>query len=89
MLALRTVTYCTENEETPVQTVRAGTVLPGLPAFPPLTGNPRPHGMPPFQHLLGDEDVAAVATFVRNSWGNQAAGVGTIEVYRARERRTP
>ena len=45
--------------------------------------------MPPFQHLLGDEDVAAVATLVRNSWGNQAAGVGTIEVYRARERRSP
>jgi hypothetical protein len=31
--------------------------------------------------------VAAVTTFVRNSWGNQAPGVGTIEVYRARERR--
>lgn len=57
--------------------------------LPATAGNPRPHGMPPFQHLLGDEDVAAVATFVRNSWGNQAAGVGTIEVYRARERRSP
>ena len=57
--------------------------------LPATAGNPRPHGMPPFQHLLGDEDVAAVTTFVRNSWGNQAAGVGTIEVYRARERRTP
>ena len=57
--------------------------------LPATAGNPRPHGMPPFQHLLGDVDVAAVTTFVRNSWGNQAAGVGTIEVYRARERRTP
>ena len=57
--------------------------------LPATAGNPRPHGMPPFQHLLGDEDVAAVATFVRNSWGHQAAGVGTIEVYRARERRSP
>lgn len=55
--------------------------------LPATAGNPRPHGMPPFQHVLSDEDVAAVATFVRNSWGNQAAGVGTIEVYRARERR--
>lgn len=55
--------------------------------LPATAGNPRPHGMPPFQHLLGDEDVAAVATFVRNSWGNQAPGVGTMEVYRARERR--
>jgi mono/diheme cytochrome c family protein len=55
--------------------------------LPATAGNPRPHGMPPFQHLLGDEDIAAVATFVRSSWGNQAPAVGTIEVYRARERR--
>ena len=55
--------------------------------LPATAGNPRPHGMPPFQHLLSDEDVAAVATYVRSSWGNQAGGVGTIEVYRARERR--
>ncbi len=55
--------------------------------LPATAGNPRPHGMPPFQQTLSDEDVAAVTTFVRNSWGNQAPGVGTIEVYRARERR--
>ena len=55
--------------------------------LPATAGNPRPHGMPPFQHLLSDDDVAAVATYVRSSWGNQASGVGTIEVYRARERR--
>lgn len=55
--------------------------------LPATAGNPRPHGMPPFQQLLSDEDIAAVTTFVRNQWGNQAPGVGTIEVYRARERR--
>jgi mono/diheme cytochrome c family protein len=55
--------------------------------LPATAGNPRPHGMPPFRHVLGDEDVAAVATFVRNSWGNQAGSVGAIEVYRAKERR--
>jgi mono/diheme cytochrome c family protein len=55
--------------------------------LPATAGNPRPHGMPPFQQVLSDEDIAAVTTFVRNQWGNQAAGVGTIEVYRARERR--
>ena len=55
--------------------------------LPATAGNPRPHGMPPFQQTLADEEVAAVATFVRNSWGNQAPGVGTIEAYRARERR--
>ncbi len=55
--------------------------------LPATAGNPRPHGMPPFRHLLTDEEVAAVATHVRSSWGNQAPAVGTLEVYRARERR--
>ena len=57
--------------------------------LPATAGNPRPHGMPPFQHLLADEDVAAVASYVRASWGNQAGAVATIDVYRARERRGP
>lgn len=55
--------------------------------LPATAGNPRPHGMPPFQQSLSDDEIAAVATYVRNSWGNSAAGVGTIDVYRARERR--
>lgn len=55
--------------------------------LPATAGNARPHGMPPFRHVLSDEDVAAVATFVRNSWGNRAGSVGSIEVYRAKERR--
>jgi len=56
--------------------------------YPPATaGNPRPHGMPPFSHRLGDAEIAAVSSFVRQSWGNMAPAVGTIEVYRAREKR--
>ena len=27
------------------------------------------HGMPPFDHL-SDREISAIATFVRNSWGN-------------------
>ncbi|BFO55143.1 c-type cytochrome [Acidovorax sacchari] len=70
--------------ESPVNVVR--TILQG--GYPPVTpGNPRPHGMPPFTQVLGDDDVGAVATFVRNAWGNRAPGVGTIDVYRARGRR--
>lgn len=57
--------------------------------LPATAGNPRPHGMPPFMHVLRDDDVAAVASFVRQSWGNQAASVATIDVYRVRERRGP
>lgn len=54
---------------------------------PATAGNPRPYGMPPYHQLLGDEDVAAVATFVRNAWGNHAAAVDTIDVYHVRDRR--
>ena len=57
--------------------------------LPATAGNPRPHGMPPFRQVLGDEDVAAVLSFVRNAWGNQAPAVDTIDAYRAREARTP
>lgn len=56
---------------------------------PSTAGNPRPHGMPPFQHVLSNDEMAAVASFVRSAWGNAAAPVATIEVYRARERRAP
>lgn len=58
--------------------------------YPPVTaGHPRPHGMPPFSHVLSDAQVAAVSSFVRQSWGNKAPAVGTMEVYRAREKRAP
>ncbi len=53
--------------------------------FPPATqGNPRPFGMPPFKQVLSDGEVAAVATYVRQSWGNQAAAVSALDVHRAR-----
>ena len=56
--------------------------------YPPSTRQqPQPHGMPPFGHVLSDAQVAAVASYVRNAWGNKAAEIGTMEVYRAREGR--
>lgn len=51
---------------------------------PATAGNPRPFGMPPFTQVLGDEDIAAVATYIRGAWGNQAAPVGVMDVYRVR-----
>ncbi len=57
--------------------------------LPATAGNPRPHGMPPFRQVLGDDEVAAVLSFVRNAWGNQAPAVDTIDAYRAREARSP
>lgn len=53
--------------------------------FPPsTTGNPRPYGMPPFGHELGDAEVAAVLTWIRNNWGNAAPPVSAVEVNRYR-----
>jgi mono/diheme cytochrome c family protein len=37
--------------------------------------NPRPYGMPPFSHILNDEDVAAVVTYIRVAWGNSGTPV--------------
>jgi mono/diheme cytochrome c family protein len=44
--------------------------------YPPATaGNPRPYGMPPFAQALSDDEVAAVVTFIRVSWGNHGEAV--------------
>jgi mono/diheme cytochrome c family protein len=56
-----------------------------LGGFPPATrGNPRPFGMPPFKQVLSEREVAQVATYVRQSWGNQAEAVSELDVLRAR-----
>jgi len=53
--------------------------------FPPATaGNPRPYGMPPFASVLTDAEVAAVASYVRLSWGNRGLPISTFEVARYR-----
>ncbi|MGO0792153.1 c-type cytochrome [Herbaspirillum seropedicae] len=65
----------------PANAVRA--VLNG--GFPPSTaGNPYPFGMPPFGPQLSDQEVAAVVSYVRNSWGNQGGLVSAAEVNRYR-----
>ena len=52
---------------------------------PSTTGNPRPFGMPPFVHVLNDTDIAAVTTYIRNAWGNQADALSAAEVVRQRQ----
>ena len=48
--------------------------------YPPGTaGNPMPHGMPPFAQSLSDDEVAAVVTYIRVSWGNHGAAVSASE----------
>jgi mono/diheme cytochrome c family protein len=44
--------------------------------YPPQTfDNPQPYGMPPFAQVLSDEEVAAVVTYIRVSWGNHGTRV--------------
>lgn len=49
--------------------------------FAPATaGNPRPYSMPPFSQRLGDDEVAAVVTYIRQAWSNKAAAVSPNDV---------
>lgn len=49
--------------------------------FAPATAaQPRPYSMPPYRHLLSDAQVAAILSFVRQAWGNNANAVSTMDV---------
>jgi mono/diheme cytochrome c family protein len=53
--------------------------------FAPATaGNPRPYGMPPFAHTLSDTEVAAVVSYIRATWSNNAPPVNGSDVDRYR-----
>lgn len=68
----RAVTLGTTNNV--VQMIRHG-------GFAPTTaGNPRPFGMPPYGQALNGDEIAAVATFIRQSWGNTANPVSALDV---------
>ena len=41
--------------------------------------NPRPHGMPPFSHILSDAEVAAVVTYIRVAWDNSGTPVAPAQ----------
>jgi mono/diheme cytochrome c family protein len=44
--------------------------------YPPGTAdNPMPHGMPPFAQTMSDDEVAAVVSYIRSSWGNRGDAV--------------
>ena len=52
---------------------------------PSTAGNPRPFGMPPFVHVLPDEDIAAVVSYIRGAWGNGADSISATEVIAQRK----
>jgi len=58
-------------------------------AMPATALAPTPLGMPPFGWRLPDEDVAQLLSFVRASWGNQAAAVTPAQVAAVRKAITP
>jgi mono/diheme cytochrome c family protein len=47
---------------------------------------PSPLSMPSFAWKLTDQEIADVSTFIRNSWGNQAAAVSASEVTALRKK---
>ena len=47
---------------------------------------PSPLSMPSFAWKLTDQEIADVSTFIRNSWGNQAAGVSASHVSELRKK---
>lgn len=72
----------TVTEPTGINAIRV--VLSG--GFAPVTTHdPRPYSMPPFSQKLGDDDAAAVVTYIRQAWSNKAPSVspGDVRAYRS------
>jgi mono/diheme cytochrome c family protein len=57
-----------------------------LGGFAPLTAaNPRPYSMPPFAQKLSDADVAAVVSYIRHAWNNNASVMQERDVSKYRQ----
>ena len=55
---------------------------------PSTAGNLRAFGMPPFVLVLDNQEVAALISHIRTSWGNQASAIAPLEVNRIRAGQT-
>lgn len=69
------------RDEDPTTLIRV--ILEGARAVP-TAAYPSPLSMPAFDWKLTDEQIAAVATYVRSSWGNDAPTVSPRDVERLR-----
>jgi mono/diheme cytochrome c family protein len=47
---------------------------------------PNPGSMPAYADKLSDQEIADVATYIRNSWGNSASAVTAAQVAKARDK---
>lgn len=63
-----------ESAVNPIRMVLNGGFPPGTP------GNPMPYGMPPFAQSLSNDEVAAVVTYIRASWGNHGTAISPGQV---------
>jgi mono/diheme cytochrome c family protein len=70
------------NAHNPTTVIRV--ILQGARAVP-TDARPSPLSMPAFDWKLTDEQVAAVASYVRQSWGNTGGAVSASEVKSLRE----
>ena len=52
-------------------------------------GHPRPFGMPPFVLQLNNSEIAAVLTYVRKAWGNQAGALTEFDINKLRRSQAP
>jgi mono/diheme cytochrome c family protein len=67
-------TVLAANPTTLIRVILEGSRLPSTPTAP------SPLGMPGFAWRMSDAEVSQLATFVRQSWGNQAAAVAVSDV---------
>jgi mono/diheme cytochrome c family protein len=67
--------WVTRDKETPIRIV-----LHGLEGPISVRGNTYNNKMPAFYDKLSDDEIAAVVTYVRSSWGNDASGVNPEDV---------
>lgn len=68
-----------DNPASMINTILYSPKTPGAPLLPKWR-----HPMEEYQYELNNEEVAAVATFIRNSWDNQAGVVTAEQVARQR-----
>jgi mono/diheme cytochrome c family protein len=57
--------------------------------LPSTAGAPSGLAMPAFGWRYNDADIAALATFVRSSWGNRGSAVAVAQVAKVRQRLGP
>jgi mono/diheme cytochrome c family protein len=55
-------------------------LLHGVQGTLTVNGTAYSGAMPGFASQLSDEEIAAVLSYVRSQWGNQAAPVGAVQV---------